>query len=600
MTSPAQPQRKTGSHLGAAIAIVLAIIMSVANLSNIAGLWIPSYTAGLEADQDGNISAIEPGSSADKAGMRVGDHVDMSSLSFAQKFALFSAASRRDERVSLIDRTQRRAVTLVSQPTYTNIYLVIKRFAGIIFTLLGLALVLMRPSRMTWGFYIYALTAADSNVANLAFLPTGVFCAAAFLYWALLAARPVGFLIFGVRFPNDEAAGWKRWPDQFAPVLAVTMIAAKLADPIGSLFNFPRGLDFLNNSSGVIELILYAIGVLALVDTYARASGDTRQRISWVLGGLAVSVAADIFANVTSFLPNMSGTQWLAHGYVRVIDIVVPITVAYAILRYRVLDITFVVSKTLVYALLTSILIIMFSLIDWVFVRRLEDARLGLFVEIATAIGLGFGLNSLHKRSDALIETLFFRRRHLAEMQLERVIATLPHTTSKTTLEELIVEDPAHGLQLASAALFERDSDGGYVRRRALGWATGCVEVLDINDRVVLQLQAEHGVVRIHEIRWPRTDVPTGAAYPSIAVPVLLRRQVVAILLYGAHASGADLDPDEVKILGSLATAASLAYDHLEAQDMRRQLEAAQRRIETLSAVLQHTAIRPGSAPATS
>jgi hypothetical protein len=49
----------------------------------------------------------------------------------------------------------------------------------------------------------------------------------------------------------------------------------------------------------------------------------------------------------------------------------------------------------------------------------------------------------------------------------------------------------------------------------------------------------------------------------------------VAIVFYGSHIHGESLDPDEIRAIAALATGAAAAYDHLEAEAMKRELDAA-------------------------
>jgi hypothetical protein len=55
-----------------------------------------------------------------------------------------------------------------------------------------------------------------------------------------------------------------------------------------------------------------------------------------------------------------------------------------------------------------------------------------------------------------------------------------------------------------------------------------------------------------------------------LAVPVLVRARLYAVALYGPHRNGEDIDPDEASSLEAIATAAGMAYDHLEAARCER------------------------------
>ena len=80
-------------------------------------------------------------------------------------------------------------------------------------------------------------------------------------------------------------------------------------------------------------------------------------------------------------------------------------------------------------------------------------------------------------------------------------------------------------------------------------------------------------------MHWHHGDLPAGNAQPVLAIPVLARRRVVAIALYGLHTSGVDLDADEVRAIERVTEAAGAAYDHVEAETFRRRCEDLERRL---------------------
>lgn len=72
-------------------------------------------------------------------------------------------------------------------------------------------------------------------------------------------------------------------------------------------------------------------------------------------------------------------------------------------------------------------------------------------------------------------------------------------------------------------------------------------------------------------------------------MPVMLREELAAVVLYGPHRNGADIDPDEIRGVVLLVERAGAAYDHIEARTLREQVaslirerDAKQREIETL------------------
>src|SRR4029077_8401723 len=185
---------------------------------------------------------------------------------------------------------------------------------------------------------------------------------------------------------------------------------------------------------------------------------------------------------------------------------------------------------------------------------------------------IGVSLNAMHGRVDHFVDSVLFRRRHLAESRLARVARTLPHATSPAFVDEALVLEPERALELASSALFRKRSDGTFKRNYSIGWDQSELASLDDDDRLVTQLRAELEALDLSEVRWPRTDIPSGLQQPLYAVPVVVRHELAGFALYGGHVGGEALDPDEKRSLRELAVPAGAVYDHLEAEALREQL----------------------------
>lgn len=200
---------------------------------------------------------------------------------------------------------------------------------------------------------------------------------------------------------------------------------------------------------------------------------------------------------------------------------------------------------------------------------------------------MGYSFNSLHKRVDRTIARILFRARHEAERHLARVAAGLPHTTARATVAHALVLEPLEALHLSSAALFRRHGERGDFRRgEARGWNEDTIKRLSVNEPLVLRLDGERGPMRLHGVG-RNGEFPRGNMEPILALPIFIREQLEAFVLYGAHADGGDVDPDELASLHSLCVAAAAAYDHADAQEMRAKVEELQRRVSDQAKVIQ-------------
>lgn len=564
------------------------------------------------------VGTVVSGSGAAGDGLRTGDRIDLQNVPLQGRLKLLHRVGRwtiinlrlPGELVHFtVQRTGSR-VPIVARSSLipANVPLVlIKRIAGTISVLVAALLVLFRPTRMLWGFYLFILgeTAPTPFVFNLLPATTNVILSDAFNALVSSLFFCAGLLVFVARFPGDAAEGWRRRLERSAIPIALVFGLVTVGDDIlwQNAIPHPDSLDFLSAAVGPAVI---ALAFVFLVTRFARLGAENRQRLKWVVAGICVYLLARAYISVAPAYWRVGLSGWLHGGWplawtnvgftvdvLNAIEIIIPLTVGYAVLRHRVLDISFVISRALVYGTLTSLIVVIFALIDWFFVRKLVATNVGLIAEIITAIGLGFWLDSLHNRIDILIDRVFFKHRYRAELTLARIATALPHATSASAVDDLLVSQPVGALDLASAALFTRAVDGSYTRGKSIGWPDDSTGRLGPDDAIVLHVRSHLQAFRVSEIHWRRDDLPSAAAYPALALSVVVRNEVGAIAFYGAHKNGTDLDPNENHIISRLAPAAGAAYDHLEAQAWRSDVESLRNEVEALRARLAGAQIQP-------
>ena len=151
------------------------------------------------------------------------------------------------------------------------------------------------------------------------------------------------------------------------------------------------------------------------------------------------------------------------------------------------------------------------------------------------------------------VDFLFFRDRHRAHVECDRILAGLYRAKSISELSSLIIDDAAKAFRLASAALFAKVDDGGFVREAAVGWPAGSTWHLLPGDPLAAAVSDARGVASLGESKTSGSDLPGGSARPLLGVPLRQDREVTALVLYGAHESGIMLDPQEISSLKKLA-----------------------------------------------
>jgi hypothetical protein len=433
---------------------------------------------------------------------------------------------------------------------------------------------------MTWGFLLAWLswpTAiwAEPNTAKFLLVNGSASL--------LLGVSAAGLLTFACRFPKDRPHGILVYLDRFAVPYGALVATLGLSLDLMMAFSAvppPQWLLFMVQSG--IAGLTAAMLLLALVISYATTSSADRQRIAPVLAAFALLELA--LAGWQIYIANFTGGigQYAFSDGVATAQLLLAVAVAHGIIRNRVIDLSFTISRTLVYTVLTTMLLGAFALVDVVSARLFEHLQIALFLEALVALAFGIWLKRLHAQVDGFVDRVLFRRRHLAEERLHRTARTLTHAESAAFIDEALVIEASDAFGLASAAVFRADGDG-YERVLAEGWKGEDVMAIPQDDHLVVNLRSELQAMDLLSVRWPRIDIPNGLEHPILAIPLVVRHELLGFVLYGGHRGGEAIDPDEHRTLVHLAHAAASAYEHIRAKALVAESSA----LRNANAVLQ-------------
>src|SRR5262249_35946910 len=115
------------------------------------------------------------------------------------------------------------------------------------------------------------------------------------------------------------------------------------------------------------EIAALLLCFLALADAWRHIQGEPRQRLRWVITAVVIVLAGSSL-NLLGFLGVFGDTanaETLVALAAAIFVAVGTITLTYAVLRHRVIDVGFVISRTLVFAVFTGLLLVLFGLVEW-------------------------------------------------------------------------------------------------------------------------------------------------------------------------------------------------------------------------------------------
>jgi hypothetical protein len=558
---------------------VIAIAMTV---PDIALPWHPFSSFGAFVNGSNRVIAVLPGSSAEARGVRAADEVDYDSSDraarryVASEWMVAPPGTRANFGMKRAGRTQ--TVLLVSQPVARSpaenaslIALIVAVEAAIV---LALVLVLMRPSVLTWSFFIYACCSGVASLLMLEYVGDVGFWLASTVANAAWAVRAPAILTFALFFPKTEVAGWRLQVLRYVIPLVTVLLIAGSALPAWLPLSVP-----LYAAATWIETLCFVAAIAIFAITYVHGTGAERSRLSWVMLSALVAFGGKWLVDLLWELGFSSNDWVLLSNFGYSLQILFALAVVYAVVRHRVIDVRFFLSRTLVFSALTLFLVAGLRSIDWLLTIIIADARFAVLIEFAAAVGLGLILHGLQTRLEHVVGRVLFHSRYLAEQRLRRLCAGLLHAESVAPICTMLVVEPAEALELASCALFLREESGWFACGGSFGWEGEALRRISPDDAVVLELKGSFEPLHLRDVHDDLFDGFDLERKPVLALAIQTRGRLRGILFAGAHASSEALDPEEVALLRDVVEGAGHALDHVEAV-------ALQRRVDELEAAL--------------
>jgi hypothetical protein len=336
----------------------------------------------------------------------------------------------------------------------------------------------------------------------------------------------------------------------------------------GSVVVLPHFLPGL-----LIASIPTMIATLLVAVEYATLPENIhRQRVKWVLVGLIgllISMQA-LVVPIYQLSPLLEGLLkgWALLAF-QALYVASSAAIAYGVLNHDVVDTSLWISRTFTLGLLAAIISQLFPLSEMTFVQKLETSSAGQWTKIAFILALAYAIEQLRRNLGRFLDLLFFRARYRARVGLKDIVGAIRNADSVTALRELLVDQVANSLVLKSAALFEGDGIT-WKRTRTKDWNDNALSQLTVRDVIISRLKDNKKAQRLTNSVWSLSGLPAGECAPTMIVPIFARGDLVAILLYGRHANGAEIDWDEAHALEKVAESAPPAFDYVRLRELQR------------------------------
>lgn len=369
---------------------------------------------------------------------------------------------------------------------------------SIAFYVLAMLVGIYKPEERTAQLGCVASFAMALIMLAYALAPIGVFFQGSELtaYFLIGLVYPMHLALgyhFYYRFPPGVAKGrfWsvlKYVLYACCAIIAVAFTSIRLVASQGEqvaipfFFNYGHYVRALNGLYGILLLIAFGAECAVIIRNYRRVQEpDQRRRIKWLIYGSIAGLLPLLLLSLARFALAISRSGYVIpeSRLANLATVIVPITLGYAILRHRVLDINVVIRRGLQYLLAKNVLRIILALpVTGLVLTVVSDPNrtlkeilfrnsiyFYLLLIVAAATSLLF-----RRRLREWIDKKFFRERYDQEKILRELIDDIKKLDSMSEITQRVSVQVERALHPEHLYLFYREEEK---RDLSLGYSSG-------------------------------------------------------------------------------------------------------------------------------
>ena len=400
---------------------------------------------------------------------------------------------------------------------------------------------------------------------------------------------PVFFLHFSYVFPQKLSQffdGWRTailyvWPlGLLVPFILLLQVDIGRVLKIGSIFYYVftfRGrleshvLAWLLSLTG---LGYFTWGVVNFVISY-RQTRIARQRLQilYLLVGIISMFLIGLVLHVANYFLHLGYSFFFVAS---LYSLLISFFFALAIVKYRLVDIHFIIRGGILYSLLSGLVLVIYVLfiknVCDILARKFETTS--LLVESTFVLILVFLLRPLERKVEEFIDRFFYRERYLFRLKFFEFTRTLLNLLDLPTLLDATVGFISQALVVEQVGIWilENESDSyRLVSQRGVPWEKSFPK----DNPFVIYLRKSEPAVELEYIKNVRTFQPEVqeiiATHSSLVIPLQWDEGLLGFILVGEKRNGKKFTIMEIEALGALAPAVAMAISRaLLYQDLKR------------------------------
>jgi signal transduction histidine kinase len=446
-----------------------------------------------------------------------------------------------------------------------------------VFTLLILSFV---------GWNAGELIMINSDQHSMALIGVKIIFAGVFLF-------PVFFLHFSYVFPQKFTRffdGWRSTILYAGPVILLIPFVLLLQVDIGRVLQIGSIFYYVFTFKGPLEshvlawvlsligLGYFSWGVLNFILSYGQTKiARQRLQILYLLVGICSMFIIGLVLHVANYFFELGYSFFFVAS---LYSLLISFFFALAIVKYRLVDIHFIIRGGILYSILTGLVLVIYVLL----IKNVCDilankfGTTSLLVESVFILVLVFLLRPLERRVEEFIDRFFYRDRYLFRLKFFEFTRTLLNILDLQTLSRATVEFISQALVVNKVGIWTLDveadsyrmtSQTGFLEERPFAEESPFIAYLKKSQRAVEMEYIKNYHLLQAEVKEMITE------HIALVVPFQWEEGLLGFLLVGDKRNGKNFTIMEIEALEALAPAMAMAisrallYQNLKRKDLQ-------------------------------
>jgi signal transduction histidine kinase len=496
--------------------------------------------------------------------------------------------------ITFLHNSIKRTISVELIYYYNHYYLLSAFLTGIIFLFFGIfVLIKCKEKSIAVLFHFIAFSVAGIIMMTWGkygdtFLGIGYFTRIIFHLCYLMA--PAMFLHFALMYPTDRTAGFNSLIKSNYIISFLLAIVVNVFFINAALEQSNHAIDAYLKSFGFLRLYII-IGVFASVGVFLysllTAKSETeKKKLKWILAGFFIGPVSFVLLWVIPQLLNMK--EVLPEEAIILLNISVPLTFAISILKYHLLDIDYIINKSIVYVIVLTSLTLFYILVILSLIHLLNLTQSTLVAGLS-AIIIGLMFMPVKNKVQKIVDVKFFRVRYDFRIAFNKIINTSKEFNDLYRLSEFLAGEINSLIPVDKVGIFEIDTTGN-----SLNLIAGQNLSHLLKPKISINLEKLE-TINTEIIALPDT-IEREAKFSSgfsgilkryglnVLIPIVSESsRYFGLIALGSKLSGLRYSVEDIDLLKSIASTAAATIDRIKLQEELIKERIAAEKLEELN-----------------